>query len=158
VADARVQAFSPEDSSERRQRILAGTERETLASATTDAKGAFSLNLKNAPSAEVLFERVGHAPVTVRATAEDDLGATVLRPAPLRTGTSRAGGEPVPGATIILSARDGSELTVRTNEKGEYAVPDPDAWGESMLVLHPDFARLEVERRFPAKWQMDHRL
>lgn len=158
VADARVQAFSPEDSSERRQRILAGTERETLASATTDAKGAFSLNLKNAPSAEVLFERVGHAPVTVRATAEDDLGATVLRPAPLRTGTIRAGGEPVPGATIILSARDGSELTVRTNEKGEYAVPDPDAWGESMLVLHPDFARLEVERRFPAKWQMDHRL
>ncbi|MFZ2490912.1 MAG: carboxypeptidase regulatory-like domain-containing protein, partial [Thermoanaerobaculia bacterium] len=137
VADATVTLSRYESQLEQHQRLLTGSALEPLASARSSSKGAFTIE---APG-EVLDLRVtapGHSASFRRVTADDEVGALILRKAPSRTGVVRSAGKPVAGATVVWMI-GGTEFISKTDEAGRYSAPDSDssAW---RAVIHPDFA------------------
>ncbi len=155
LQDVKVTAYALEASAERRERLIRGTQREPIAAAVSDAKGIFTVDAKDASVFDLMFQRAGHAPASLRVSKDEDVGAVLLRAAADRTGIIRAGGNPLPEVSVVFGLRNEGELIVRTDENGRYVVPDPDQWADTMTVLHPDFARSVASRRPPLKWSMD---
>ncbi|HUF17837.1 MAG TPA: carboxypeptidase-like regulatory domain-containing protein, partial [Thermoanaerobaculia bacterium] len=155
LPDVKITAYPQESSAARRERLMKGAERETLTSAVTDAKGLFTIDMKDAPVFDLEFRKPGHAPASIRVSQNESIGAVMLRAAADRSGVIRAGGNPLPEASVVFGIRNEGELIVRTDENGRYVVPDPDRWADTMTVFHPDFARTVVPRRPQSKWSMD---
>src|ERR1700756_472365 len=72
VAGARVTAYAPESMDARRVRLQSKTpERPSLATATSDSKGNFSLDVKE-PFVDVRIEAKGYAPEFAHTSNDDD--------------------------------------------------------------------------------------
>jgi protocatechuate 3,4-dioxygenase beta subunit len=136
VAGARVSVFAPETTASRVARLVSKTPQPVLiASTTTNAKGAFSLETPKIPVIEVRIEADGYAPDTLRIASDEELGAVALVAAATRTGTITANGKPLAGATVAWNT-----FITTTDANGKYSMPDPQKWGSRMFVYHPDFA------------------
>ncbi len=140
LENARVVAYRAETLGEQRARIVAGTERPALATATTNAGGAFSLTQRLDGALELHFTRDGYAPAKQTALAGATDVVVDLKSAATRRGRVTAGGKPVPNATVV----DKDALwSARTDEQGAFAIPDPRRWTETLYVVHPDYAIAE---------------
>lgn len=139
IAGARVSVYAPELPQARRVRLLSQTPaRVPVESVQTDAKGAFSLTSPKDPVVEFRVDAAGYEPVARRIERDEDTGALVLTKRETRKGAVTAGGKPVPNATVLLSY-GGTDLIVRTDEKGNYDAPDLKR-ARGITVLHPDYA------------------
>lgn len=140
VAGARVSLVASETGDARRARLLsAAPEPVPLTSAETDAKGAFSLESPKEPVVQLRITARGYEPLTRSVERDEEAGAIVLAKAEPRGGKiSNGGGQPIAGATVVLTYGSG-ELAVRTDEQGRYEAPDPKRL-RSIAVLHPDYA------------------
>jgi protocatechuate 3,4-dioxygenase beta subunit len=142
VAGAKVSAFALESSDEGRARMLsADPQRKPLATAETDAKGNFSIDVKQ-PVVQLRIEKAGLAPASERAANDDDAGVISIGSTAMKQGTISANGKPLAGATVIVSSAAG-ELVTTTDASGHYAVPDPAHSGSRITVRHPDYAPLQ---------------
>jgi hypothetical protein len=136
IAGARISVYAPETTSARTARFVSKVPQQVLiASTTTNAKGAFSIETPKIPVIDIRVEADGFAPESLRIAADEELGAIALVAAPTKSGTITANGKPVAGATVVWSG-----LVTTTDANGKYSVPDPQKWGSRMFVYHPDFA------------------
>ncbi|MCU1230856.1 MAG: hypothetical protein JWO97_3740 [Acidobacteria bacterium] len=136
IAGARVTVYAPETTASRVARLVSKTPQQPLvASTTTNAKGAFSLETPKIPVIDIRVEADGFAPETLRIAADEELGAIALVAAPTKSGTITAGGKPLAGATVSWGS-----LVLTTDANGKYSVPDPQKWASRMFVYHPDYA------------------
>ncbi|HVT44492.1 MAG TPA: carboxypeptidase regulatory-like domain-containing protein [Thermoanaerobaculia bacterium] len=139
LPDVRVAAFALESSSERLARLVStARDRAVLAETVTDAKGNFTLEVKEHPVVTIMTQKNGFAPAAMLIASDDDAGAIALRPALAKQGRVLAGSESVAGAAVIFSGFDGSELIGRTGEHGSFEVSDPSTWANAVLIIHPD--------------------
>lgn len=139
VAGARVSILAYEPGEARRARLLSAKPEEVpIASAQTDAKGAFSLESPKQAVVELAIFARGHVPVSTRIERDEEVGAIVLPKGEMHTGRITAAGKPVPNATVVLRYGDG-EIVTRTNEQGRYEAPDARKL-RHIAVLHPDYA------------------
>ena len=141
VENARVTVYRPETIPDARARIVSGTARPALASATTDANGAFSLDPKRDGVFDLFIERDGFAPRTRKVVAGETDLTIDLDPAAQRTGHVTAAGKPVSGALVVVD----SAWSVKTDERGAFTIPDPKSWAASLAIVHPDYTILERE-------------
>lgn len=143
IAGAKVALFAPESLAARRERLTSKTPvKQPLVTATTDANGNFRVEPpKDALIVDMRIDAPGYAPDASRLQADDEAGAIILMRAESKTGTIRANGKGVAGATVMWAG--GAEATATTDENGRYTVPDPAKWANRILVLHPDYARIE---------------
>jgi len=140
VAGAKVSAFAPESPEER----LAGEMRAALATAQTDAKGNFSIDVKG-PVVDLRVEGSGLGPVTERVVANDDAGVLLVGGVAWTRGTISASGKPLAGAVVSVEVPMDS-ITTTTDASGRYALPDPKRGMSRVVVRHPEYAI--AERRF----------
>ncbi|HYO77624.1 MAG TPA: carboxypeptidase-like regulatory domain-containing protein, partial [Thermoanaerobaculia bacterium] len=141
VAGARVSIFAFETPEAERTRFLSDTpEAVPLASAQTDAKGAFSLESPKPAVVRLQVNASGYVPVGKRVERDEDAGALMLpRADSARTGTvTNAAGKAVPNAVVVLSY-GAAEQVERTNEQGRYNAPDFKRL-RKLTVLHRDYA------------------
>jgi hypothetical protein len=111
-----------------------------LASVTTGASGAFSVEAADDGIVVVHVSADGFEPVDI-ATDPEPLGALVLRPAVTVTGRVTANGKPVANAVVIaMPVVRGIPTVVMTDMDGKYRIAEPRWWAERILVRHPDFA------------------
>jgi protocatechuate 3,4-dioxygenase beta subunit len=144
ISGAKVSIYAFESADARRVRLASPTpQRKALATATSDANGAFRIEApKEQRFVDLRVDAAGYAPDDVWTAADDEAGALVLTKAPAKTGTITAGGKPVANATVVWGGGNGAEFTAVTDDKGHYSVPDPSKWAMLVVVLHPDFAPL----------------
>jgi hypothetical protein len=144
ISGAKISIYAPETLDARRARIASSTpQKKALATATSDANGAFRIDVpKEQRFVELRVDAAGYAPDTTWSPAEDEAGAVVLTKAPVKTGTITGNGKPVANATVAWFGGTSTELIAVTDEKGRYSVPDPGKWAQRVVVLHPDFAPL----------------
>jgi hypothetical protein len=136
LAGVRVRVFPREGSRDFFARLLSETpERGPLSTSETKSDGTFSADTKSAALVDVVVDAPGHQFLRLEGGDGEDLGAVMLRTAPMRRGRVTANGKPVVGARIAF----GHWTILKTDEKGEYEVPDTTAF-ERLLVIHPDFA------------------
>ncbi len=141
LPNASIVAHAPESSEARMQRLTRSERaRPSIASANTDARGKFTLDVKKEPVVELMIDAEGYAPVAIVLAADDDAGAIPLQPAVMLTGTVTAGGKPVAGAVLIWSGADRTEKIQVTGDDGKYMVPDPKLWAVSRRVMASGFA------------------
>ena len=152
VENASVSLFRREALMEERERIASGRTREALATATTDAQGAFALDTKLQGVFELRVERNGFAPWRDMILAGENEVAVDLKPAAMRTGHVLAGGKPVAGAIVVAGNESGVLWSARTDERGSFTIADPKLWANGLRVLHPDHAMLAV--RAPASLEL----
>jgi hypothetical protein len=139
VAGARVSIRAFETTEAARARLLSATpEAVPIASAQTDAKGAFSLESPKDPTVDLTVYAPGFDPHRRRIERDEEVGAIALPKSEMRKGSVTAGGKPVAGANVILQY-NGYEYIAKTDEKGSYEAPDPKRV-RSIAVVHPDFA------------------
>lgn len=143
VTGAKISLFSPETAEARRARLQSkDIERAPLASTTSDSKGNFSIAT---PKGEAVFDvrldAAGFAPDGERALPDEELGAILLMPAALQKGTITANGKPVAGA--VISFVGSAEYLTKTDDKGQYAAPDPSKWANRLFIIHSDYAIVE---------------
>lgn len=121
-------------------RVLAnGAEPEALATATSDAKGNFSLPSPKELTSQLRIEADGYKRITQRVERDEELGALILRSASTKTGRVTANGKPVPDARVIWWENAGEVLSIATTDaEGRYRGPDPQS-AVAVTVLHPDF-------------------
>jgi large repetitive protein len=143
IAGAKISIFAPETLTSRRERLVSKTpQRQALATATSDANGNFRIEPpKDATIVDMRIDAAGYAPDASRQQNDDESGAVILVRAESKTGTVRAGGKGVAGATVVWMGA--SEHVATTDENGRYTAPDPAKWAGRLLILHPDYARLE---------------
>ncbi|MEO8218697.1 MAG: carboxypeptidase-like regulatory domain-containing protein, partial [Acidobacteriota bacterium] len=157
VENASVSAMAPESSTANRERLQSGKFEPELITAVTDRAGKFTIDAKTQAVVRLLITAPGYSPRGVIASGNDDLGAIPLTAAAMKKGTVTAGGKPVPGAIVIWSGVDRFELASKTDEKGEYSVPDPEKWATSVFVFHPDYAKSQ-SNGLRVKLPLDQRL
>jgi uncharacterized GH25 family protein len=141
LASAGVEAFATSDPA------------TPIASATTDAKGLFTLDLKTDAAVFVSATASGHAPWRriVRAQADDVV--IQLSAADSKTGLVRSGKGPVPGAKILtFDVMEDVVATYESDDHGRFSMPDPQRWAAAVCVRHPDFA---VKCRFTGDMRGD---
>jgi len=155
ISGGSVMAYAPETEEARYERWKAGKERTALATATSDSKGNFTLDVK-APVVTVVAQSTGFAPRSLLAGMDEALGPIDLLKAAMKQGRVTAKGKPVEGASIIL--RGSAEIVARTGADGTYTVPDPELWRPSILILHPDFAPLREDRLGGRGRKLEHAL
>jgi carboxypeptidase family protein len=136
MANVRVVASSPQAPF---PAPLIEREAGPLAVATTDAKGAFTLDVPHNGVIDVKVRRDGFVPADVLALTDESVGTIVLRAAPMVEGRVTADGKPVANATVLVSSAV-SMVRITTGADGRYRIPDPRLWAESLIVTHPDFA------------------
>lgn len=147
VAGARASLYALETVEARRARLLSEKpERAALATSESDARGKFSFESPKDAAVDLHIIASGYAPESVRAERDEDLGAILMAKAETKTGTMTSGGKPVAGARVIWSP---PEISVVTDEKGRYSVPDPNKWAGRVTVIHPDFVLLDEPGRRP---------
>ena len=158
IAGAKLDAFVVEDSESRATRLLSTKpERIPVASATSDAKGAFVVETKKEPFIMLTVQTAGYAPSFARLRGEDEI-VVALTEAATKSGVIRSGGKPLPNALVTWSGR--GELTMVTDAEGRYSVADPDKWANRITVIHPEHAILSEAGggRFGRKLSVDHNL
>jgi large repetitive protein len=138
VAGARVTIHAYESEQARRERLFsAAPERTSLAAVETDSKGTFTIESPELPVVLLAVSAPGYVPVARMVERDEFAGVIPLTAAPLKQGTVRAGGKPLADAIVV--ARFGAfESIVRTNDKGQYAVPESRTL--SLFLVHPDYA------------------
>jgi protocatechuate 3,4-dioxygenase beta subunit len=141
IAGAKLTLLPVESVASRAARLVAGgAALEPLASATSDAKGNFSVEASKEAVADLRIEAAGSEPQILRVERDDDLGAIALRKAPARTGRVTANGKAVPNARVIWWGTQSQILSMATTDaEGRYTTADPRN-AVSVTVLHPDFA------------------
>ncbi len=143
LAGARVRTVSLTTTEVTNVRLMSSApEPVALATAETNDQGAFRIDAKREPVVSLLIDLPGYAPVADVVADGQDAGAFLLRTAPLKKGRITANGKPVAGATVIIN----STFLARTDEAGQYSVPNPTGWAYSIVVMHPDFAIGTVTR------------
>ena len=111
-----------------------------LASVTTDASGAFSVEPAGNGVVVVHVSAEGYEPVDI-ATDPEPLGTLVLRPAATVIGRVTAKGKPVANAAVIvMPVVQGIPTVVMTDTDGKYRITEPTWWAERILVRHADFS------------------
>jgi protocatechuate 3,4-dioxygenase beta subunit len=139
VAGARVSIVAPESQEARLTRLLSATpDLVPIATAQTDAKGAFSLASPKEPVVSLRVEARGYEPDSRNVEKDEDAGAIVLAKRELVKGTVTAAGKPVPNATVVLVYGAG-DMIVKTDEQGRYEALDPKRL-RSIHVVHPSYA------------------
>jgi hypothetical protein len=137
VPGAKVSAFAPESSEEQ----LAGQARRALATAQTDAKGNFSIDVRG-PVVDLRIEGSGFGPVIERVVVNDDAGVVQLGSIAWTHGTITANGKPLAGAVVTIDLPMGS-ITTTTEASGRYSLPDPKRGPSHVTVRHPEYAIAE---------------
>jgi len=157
VTAAKVSLYGPETLGARRERLASKTpDRPPLVTATTDSKGNFKIEPpKELTIVDLRVEAPGYAPDAVRLQSDDEAGAIVLTRAESKTGTVRADGKPVAGATVVLQG--GATFITITDANGRYTAPDPSKWANQLTIIHPDYAR-HTEALQLAKKDLDRTL
>lgn len=147
VENAQIVAYPRESSEAYTARLASGTlQRTPLGRATTDAHGAFALEVKESV-VDLQFDAAGFAPA-FRTVESSESGVVVaLTPAATRHGTVRLDGKPLASALVVASAWNAeqydplpSSIAVRTDAKGGYELPDPSRWAGSIAVYSIDAA------------------
>ena len=141
-----VAAYVLETTDARFDRFQSGKERTPTATAISEANGRFVIETRKDAVWEVIVQSPSYVPTQIAAVGDDDLGAIRLEAAPARQGIVRAGGKPVEGVTVVWSSPQGSWHMSRTDGEGRYSVPDPDLWASGVMLLHPQFARSQMDR------------
>ncbi|HEX7709253.1 MAG TPA: carboxypeptidase-like regulatory domain-containing protein, partial [Thermoanaerobaculia bacterium] len=138
VAGARITIHGYESEEARRERLLSATpERPSLAAVETDSKGNFTFESPESPVVLLAVSAPGYVPATRLVERDEFAGVIPLTAASMKQGTVRAGGKPLADAIVV--ARFGAfDYIVRTNDKGQYSVPESRAL--SLLVVHPDYS------------------
>jgi protocatechuate 3,4-dioxygenase beta subunit len=142
VGKARVSVYRRETVEDERARIVSAQKREPLATATTDAEGAFAIDAKLDGVFDLRVEHDGYAPWREIVLADDRETAVELTPAALRTGHVTAGGKPVAGALLVADDEHGSIWSARSDEKGAFSIPEPKGWARVLRVMHSAYAPL----------------
>src|SRR5437588_5610121 len=157
IAGAKISVYGPETLSARRDRLASKTpDRPPLVTATADSNGNFRVEPpKEQTIVDLRVDVSGYAPDAIRLQSDDDAGAVVLTKADPKSGTIKAGGKPVAGATVVVSG--GAIFITTTDANGRYTVPDPSKWANRMIILHLDFARYEEAVQL-AKHDLDRTL
>lgn len=140
VAGAKLTLLPIETHEARSARLVAaGPAPEPLASTTSDGKGNFTVETKEA-MADLRIDAAGTAPQTIRVERDEELGAIALRKAAARSGRVTANGKAVANARVIWWSGNGQVLSLAmTDAEGRYTAPDPRN-ATAVTVLHPDFA------------------
>jgi protocatechuate 3,4-dioxygenase beta subunit len=153
LAGARVEAYGLESPLERAARLVAGRARPLVGTATTAADGSFRLE-SGLAVVDLVVTAPGFAPAFA-STAGGGPTTLVLRRAATARGEVRAGGRPVPHASVVWMATDDAggsrELLLRTGVDGTYEVPAPEKWASGVLVIHSGFAPLTSGPDFPGQ-------
>jgi LPXTG-motif cell wall-anchored protein len=76
--------------------------------------------------------------LTTTDATDVDLAAREIVPVPVSGTVTTPDGEPVPGATVVLTGTDGVERSATTNSLGEYVVDDVPVGEHAFTVLPPD--------------------
>src|SRR5216683_5078782 len=145
LAGAKVSVFAPETVGARRTRLFSKTPaRPALATKPTDSKGTFSFDSpKDQSVVDIGFEASGYAPDSVRLLADDEAGAIALTSAPMQRETISANGKPVAAATVVWFS-NATEFLATTDAEGHYSVPDPSKWANRVVIIHPDYAVVDI--------------
>jgi hypothetical protein len=144
VSGAAISIYAPETIEARRLRLVSATpDRTPLATATTDSKGAFSVESPKGQSVlDIRVQANGYAPDAIRILADDEAGAIALSAAPTQRGTITANGKPLAGAAIVLIGNN-TDYLAKSDADGRYTVPDPSKWANRVIVVHPDYAMID---------------
>ncbi|HUP64938.1 MAG TPA: carboxypeptidase-like regulatory domain-containing protein [Thermoanaerobaculia bacterium] len=137
IEGARVFAHAPESSSAEIERLRSAEPgRPPLATATTDSKGKFSLDVEEAGAVvDLVIVADGYATISQTAEQNQDLGALPLQKNPPTTLRVVSAGGPVANAVVSTGA-----FTGKTDEKGEIALPLPKSFMAPLRIFHPGFA------------------
>jgi protocatechuate 3,4-dioxygenase beta subunit len=157
IAAAKISVYGSETLSARRERLLSKTpERPPLVTATADSKGNFRIEPpKELQIVDLRVDAAGYAPEAIRLQSDDEVGAIILTRAESKSGTVKADGKGLAGATIVLQG--GATFITTTDANGRYTVPDPTKWANRMMIFHPDYARFDEVIQF-AKKDLDRTL
>jgi hypothetical protein len=157
IGAAKISVYGPETLAARRERLLSKTpDRPALVTATADSNGNFRIEPpKDQPIVTLRVDAPGYAPEATSLQSDDEAGAIILTKAAPKTGTVKADGKPLAGATVVLQG--GVAYITTTDANGRYTVPDPAKWAVRTLILHPDYARFE-ENVQNAKKDLDRTL
>ena len=137
IEGAKISAHAPESSAAEIERLRsAEPARPPLATATTDSKGKFSLDVKDAGAVvDVVIVADGYAALSQTAEQNQDLGALPLQKNPPTTLRVVSAGGPVANAVVSTGS-----FTGKTDEKGEVGVPLPKNFMPPIRIFHPGFA------------------
>lgn len=142
LAGARVRAIALESQDAFHARLASGTpEPVALAETQTNDAGAFRVDTKRTAVVTLVIDAPGRVPA-IEDVVDGDEATFQLRAAAMKTGRVTAGGKPVANALVILN----SWILARSDEAGQYSVPDPAGWANRLNVLHPDYAMVERNR------------
>lgn len=142
IEGARIEAHAPESLAETIDRLVARTNREPIATATTSSNGAFSIELPADRMNVLEVSAEGFFPAKIDMEQGVTTGSWRLQRAPRVNGhVVDPKGEPVADALAIWLDGEGRvALSARTDEKGTYSIPDPRRITTAVVVFHPDFA------------------
>src|SRR5438132_3922222 len=103
IAGAKISVYGPETLSARRERLASKPpDRPSLVTATADSNGNFRVEPpKEQTIVDLRVDVSGYAPDAIRLQSDDDAGAVVLTKADPKSGTIKADGKPVAGATVV---------------------------------------------------------
>lgn len=141
LAGARVRAFAREDNSVLRKRLLSKEpETPAVATATSDADGRASLDVKGEPVVRVVVDAAGRGVQLSEAVDGHDAGSFVLPKVAQQKGHVTSGGKPVANALIA----EGQWFLTHTDVHGDYSAPSLAGGFERLFVIHSDYAIAEV--------------
>ncbi len=147
VVGGRIQLFTASATSEQLEAWRAGKELEPIATAQSDSKGNFKVEIAKSGNYVLAVTASGYAPTGIETTGTEDLGGLLMRRAAMKMGRVTAGGKPVADA-VVVSSGDVTQSVTRTDAEGRYSIADPAVWTPRLLVMHPRFASW-VDRREP---------
>lgn len=137
IAGAKVRALPFETEEAVASRLAtAAPEPEPLASATSDSKGRFSLEV-DLPYFRIFIEAAGYVPLVDRAERNESIGALLLEPGELVTVTLDGEGKPVAGAIVRATGQE-----VRTDDAGKAVLSFHKGGGGTIRIVHRDWAPL----------------
>lgn len=134
LSSATVHAYAPESNADRAARLIAGAEREPLASFETDRKGRFTLELDSkVPTVSMAVKKDGYVTSATFALNGSDAGAIPL--AVDKPVTVQFRGSDLEGTRVVIEA-NGAEIT-RTIP-ADHSIEVPEAWigqGTSLSLI-----------------------
>ncbi|HUP62839.1 MAG TPA: carboxypeptidase-like regulatory domain-containing protein [Thermoanaerobaculia bacterium] len=146
VAGAAVSIHAIETSQVRVARLVSDSpERVALAKTQSDSKGRFTFESPKDPLAILQIVARGYTPLLRTIERDEDAGAIVLARAEWKSGSVKAGGKPVAGATVVVSFGAAAHVT-KTDAEGRYETAEPK--NARILVLHPELAIVEDDTPF----------
>jgi protocatechuate 3,4-dioxygenase beta subunit len=135
VAGATVRALPIETRDAAQTRIALGkAPSEPLGTATSDARGKFSLDA-NSPYFRIVVEAKGYAPLVEMAERNEAVGALLLEAAESVTVALEGDGKPVAGAIIRTGGQE-----VSTDEQGSAVLTFAKGSGGAIWITHPQWA------------------